>query len=58
MGWDSPPIPWSELERKLSDRGVEGHVRVEVPHLWPHPLLAVIVAGGTDVLALSKWLQH
>ncbi|MEU4389468.1 error-prone DNA polymerase [Kribbella sp. NPDC023855] len=20
MGWDNPPIPWSELERKLSDR--------------------------------------
>ena len=20
MGWNNPPIPWSELERKLSDR--------------------------------------
>ncbi|TDO50132.1 error-prone DNA polymerase [Kribbella sp. VKM Ac-2527] len=20
MGWDNPPVPWSELERKLSDR--------------------------------------
>ncbi|MCX7521465.1 error-prone DNA polymerase [Microbacterium sp. STN6] len=24
MGWNNPPIPWSELERKLSGRGAQG----------------------------------
>jgi error-prone DNA polymerase len=26
MGWNNPPIPWSELERTLSDRRRPGPV--------------------------------
>src|SRR5437879_5616197 len=31
MGWQNPPIPWSELERRLSGRSVPSPGRGAVP---------------------------
>ncbi|WP_328994602.1 error-prone DNA polymerase [Kribbella sp. NBC_01245] len=42
MGWDNPPIPWSELERKLSDR------------TRPAPAAGELDADGGDGPAWSR----
>lgn len=39
MGWNNPPIPWSELERRLSGRPAEGTGRHRLP-LVTDPLAA------------------
>ncbi|MDX6249086.1 MAG: error-prone polymerase [Kribbellaceae bacterium] len=43
MGWDNPPIPWSELERKLSDRSRP-----------PQPADELLEADGGDGPAWSR----
>ncbi len=43
MGWDNPPIPWSELERKLSDRSRP-----------PAPADELLEADGGDGPAWSR----
>jgi error-prone DNA polymerase len=43
MGWDNPPIPWSELERKLSDRARP-----------PQPADELLEADGGDGPAWSR----
>jgi error-prone DNA polymerase len=43
MGWDNPPIPWSELERKLSDRSHP-----------PAPADELLEADGGDGPAWSR----
>ncbi|TAM92180.1 MAG: PHP domain-containing protein, partial [Jatrophihabitans sp.] len=44
MAWENPPIPWGELERRLSGRPLRGHTR---PPEQPLPPATPPPAGGT-----------
>ncbi|MDQ1528095.1 MAG: error-prone polymerase, partial [Microbacteriaceae bacterium] len=63
MGWNNPPIPWSELERTLSDRRRPGPVGDggDSP-AWSHKrapyLPPAIPAADTDVVPYAELHAH
>jgi error-prone DNA polymerase len=57
MGWDNPPVPWRELERRMS-WGTEGRPRLEqAPAPGPWPALAAREAPGGPPEAAVPWAE-
>jgi error-prone DNA polymerase len=59
MGWDNPPVPWWELERRLSWRSTDGKDASKAsgtgtgggsagPRLWPLPVTQLPTVGQGD----------
>src|SRR5207248_1836281 len=71
MGWNNPPVPWSELERRLSDRprpGTESGIgdggdspawsRRRGPYQRPAPVAAAGRAGRSPAAAVPYAELH